>query len=435
MENILVKRAEFLHGRIPAPPSKSYTHRAIIIGSIDRSSRIRNPLFCDDTERSIDACRNLGASMKIKKDLIIIDGWNQNPKKPEVELNFGESASSLRFMIPLCGLVNGEVTLTGEGSLKKRPNDYLVRNLRKLGMEISGKGKFHTVPIRIRGKGKLHGGKILLEGDIYSSQFISALLLAFPLAGEDTLIRIRGKLVSKPYIDITIDVLQKAGVKVVNREYREFEIPGAQKFRGLDYPVSGDYSSSAFILAAGCILDSDVEITELEDDRQGDRKIVDFLREMGADVKRSGKKIIVRGPYELDGGEFDCCDTPDLVPVLAILASSARGKTRIFNISHLRIKESDRIGSLAEELSKLGVKVKPGPDYLIIDGSATKLRGGIVDSHGDHRIAMALSVLGLKTEGICIKGGESISKSYPDFINDLKSLGADIKMEERKWRA
>ena len=241
---------------------------------------------------------------------------------------------------------------------------------------------------------------------------------------RDTTIIIKDKVVSRPYIDITLDVLNRAGVKIQRRGYGRFFVKSGQGFKlKKDFIIHGDYSSAAFLIAASCLIKSDVIITDMVKDRQGDRKIVDILNKMGARIKHSGDRIEIRGPFELKGIDIDCSDTPDLVPILLTVSCFAKGRTRIYNIGHLAYKESNRITAPAGELRKLGARIKIGRDKIIVQESSLRPQA-VVSSCNDHRIAMALAVLGLRTGGLIIKNSECINKSYPDFIRDLKALGA-----------
>lgn len=424
--SLIVNKTSKLVGKIKVPPSKSYTHRAVIIASMNGDSRIFNPLFCDDTAATFKACRSLGAEIRRLDNYWDIKGFNGKPIAPDHEINLQNSGTTLRFITSIAALADGRVTLTGEDSLLTRPNDYLVDTLTNLGIKVRGRGEKQTAPLIIE-DGKISGGEIRIRGDT-SSQFISSLLIACPRAEKDTTIKVIGNLVSKPYIEITLEVLKKAGIKIeADDNFRQFFIPAQQEFGSLgDYEIHGDYSSAAFIMAAACLVNSNVRLTDLVNDKQGDKRIIEILREMGAEIKKTRNTVHINGPFQLEGIEINCCKTPDLVPVLTILGVFAKGRTRIYDIAHLRAKESDRISSLTQELSKLNVSVEDGVDEIIVKNS--KPVPGAVFSHNDHRIAMALSLIGLKMGGITIENSGCITKSYPTFINDMKSLRANIEL-------
>ena len=423
-----VKKTPFLKGVLKAPPSKSYTHRALVIAALDNNTRIINPLFCDDTTATVKLMKQLGAGItKARhKDAACLNvvGFNGKPRLWGKGFNAGESGTLLRIVLPLIALSKGKHTVNGKGTLRQRPNAPIVQALRSWGINIHGRGKDHKLPIAIDSAGFIRGGEITVSGRI-SSQTISSLLIASSLAREDTTIIIKDKLVSRPYVDITIDILKWAGIEVKNKDYRVFKVKPRPflKPKG-DFVVHGDYSSVAFLLAAACLVPSDVTLTDLMDDKQGDRAILDILRKMGAVIDRKGNSVKVKGPFELRGIDIDCCDTPDLVPILAVLGCFAKGVTRLYNIEHLIYKESDRIAMPALELSKLGAHIDFTRKELLIKQSV--LQGGIVCPHNDHRLAMALAVAGLKSGGVTIQDARCVSKSYPSFFKDMRKLGAKL---------
>ncbi len=429
-DHIVSEKTARLEGVIKAPPSKSYTHRAVLIASMNGQSRILNPLDCDDIDETIDACKNLGAKIDKYKDksgnfLLDVKGFKGRPSKPLNAIRFRGSGTSLRFILPIICLA-GEATIWARnGSVQARPHKPLVEAIKALGADVSFTRDNGNMAITVRSK--LKGGQTDVDASI-SSQFISSLLIACPKAEKDTKIKVEGGLVSKPYVEITLDVLKDAGIKIEHTEnFDQFFIPAGQEFKDLgDYPIHGDYSSAAFLMAAACLVESDVTITDLVDDKQGDRKIIDILRSMGADIERTGDAVRINGPFELEGIDINCRETPDLVPVLAVLGAFAKGTTSIDDIPHLKHKESDRIESLTTELRKLGVNVEPEDDKITVRNSEPKT-GGVVHSHEDHRIAMALSLIGLKVGKLTVENGRCISKSYPNFVKDMQQIGANIE--------
>ena len=453
--DLKVGKAPHLRGVLEAPASKSYTIRAILAASLNGKIRIVNPLFSQDTQAAIKALVALGARIRKKEGSLQIRGFQgrpslrvksvhpalsypgQSPCGGKGGVNVGESGTLLRLILPIIALGKGKFEINGRGTLLKRPNKPIVEALLSLGVDIKGRGRDCRLPITIQGKGAIPGGKVFVSANM-SSQTISSLLMVSAFALRDTTIIIKDKVVSRPYIDITLDVLNRAGVKIQRRGYGRFFVKSGQGFKlKKDFIIHGDYSSAAFLIAASCLIKSDVIITDMVKDRQGDRKIVDILNKMGARIKHSGDRIEIRGPFELKGIDIDCSDTPDLVPILLTVSCFAKGRTRIYNIGHLAYKESNRITAPAGELRKLGARIKIGRDTIIVQepslrseaawamGSpTTALRPAVVSSCNDHRIAMALAVLGLRTGGLIIKNSECINKSYPDFIRDLKALGA-----------
>ncbi|MEK6568403.1 MAG: 3-phosphoshikimate 1-carboxyvinyltransferase [Candidatus Omnitrophota bacterium] len=421
--DLKVEKTPHLRGALEAPASKSYTIRAILAASLNGKVRIVNPLFSQDTQAAIKALEALGARIRKKQGLLQVRGFQGRPSLKDQGIVVGESGTLLRLILPIIALGKGEFKINGRGTLLKRPNKPIVEALLSLGVDIKGKGQNSHLPITIHGKGAIPGGKVAVSANM-SSQTISSLLMVSAFALQDTTIIIKDKVVSRPYIDITLDVLKRAGVKIQRRGYGRFFVKSGQGFKlKKDFIIHGDYSSAAFLIAASCLIKSDVIITDMVKDRQGDRKIVDILNKMGARIKHSGDRIEIRGPFELKGIDVDCSDTPDLVPILLTVSCFAKGRTRIYNIGHLAYKESNRITAPAGELRKLGARIKIDRDKIIVQESSLRPQA-VVSSCNDHRIAMALAVLGLRTGGLIIKNSECINKSYPDFIRDLKALGA-----------
>ena len=427
MTDVLIKKTDSLSGEVSAPPSKGYTHRAVIVSSLsDGLSRIDNPLICDDTLATIDACRLLGAEIKILDGRIEVAG-RSNPETPEDVIFCRESGSTMRFLTPVCALAPGISVLTGGASLRRRPMAPMLEALNQLGVQCYSARGDGRPPLIVFGGG-VKGGEAEIRGDI-SSQFISGLLFASPKAERDVKLTLTTELNSKPYVDMTIDILEKCNVKVdYLPEERTFTVTSGQSYSPLDYDVEGDYSSASFLLAAAALLPSRVEVTNLrEESLQGDRAIINILRGMGASLEVKRDKVEIEGSVEsLRGLSFDACDTPDLVPVLIVLGCFADGETVIGGVERLRWKESDRVKVLIAELRKLGGKLKLDGDRVIVKGSR-RLKGAKLYSHGDHRVAMALAVAALASEGETeIRGFECIRKSYPNFIQDILKIGGKI---------
>jgi len=424
--NIVVEKTPKLSGTVKAPPSKSYTHRAIMVGSINGICRIINPLYSNDTLATINAWRKLGAVIQKRPRTLRIKGCNGLPRPKGNSLNVGEAGTLLRFILPIVALAKGRIKINGEGTLLDRSNKTIIDALRSWNINISGIGKDHKLPIRLNGKGEIKGGKTRVSGKD-TSQTISSLLIVAPFAKNDTTIIVKDKLVSKPYVDVTVDVLQKAGIRVKNKHYKRFYVKCSQQFKSQKkLIIHGDYSSAAFLLAVASLLSSNVVVTDLANDKQGDRKFISILVKMGAKIKRVKNTLKIKGPFELKGINIDCSDIPDLVPILAVLGCFAKGKTKLYNIAHLAHKESNRITAPAGELMKLGADISTTKNSIIVRQSC--LKPGHVSSCDDHRIAMALIVAGLKIGDVRIRGVECISKSYPNFIRDIKSLKGKIKI-------
>jgi len=423
--NIIVEKTPKLAGTVKAPPSKSYTHRAIMVGSVNGICRIINPLYSNDTLATINTWRKLGAVIKKGRQSLRIKGRNGLPCPKSACINVGEAGTLLRFILPIVALVKGKIKITGEGTLLDRSNKTIIDALRSWDIDISGTGKNHKLPIRLKGNGEIRGGKTRVSGKD-TSQTISSLLIVAPFAKDDTIIVVKDKLVSRPYVDVTIDILRRAGIRVKNKNYKRFYVKRGQQFRSQKkFIIHGDYSSAAFLIAAASLLPSNVIITDLVNDKQGDKKIISILNKMGAKIKRIKNTLKIKGPFELKGINIDCSDMPDLVPILAVIGCFAKGKTKLYNIAHLAHKESNRITAPAGELMKLGANVATTKNSIIVRQSY--LKPGHVSSCDDHRIAMALVVAGLRIGDVRIRGVECILKSYPNFLRDIKSLKAKIK--------
>jgi 3-phosphoshikimate 1-carboxyvinyltransferase len=415
-------------GCVSAPPSKSYTHRAICTGALSTHTLIYNPLISADTEATIEASMAFGASIDLD-DEIMIDGVEGRPKLPDNIIYAANSGTTLRFMMAIASLVNGTTVLTGDASLRKRPNHALIGALNDLGARVTSTKGDGTAPIIV--KGRLKGGETYIDG--LSSQFISALLIASPLADGETTIHVED-LRSRPYVEMTMDVLKEAGVKIesdfahmsADSPSAKFHIDGDQRYDLRSFTVPGDFSSSSYILASAAITNSEVLIRDLSPSKQGDSKIVEILNDMGANISWDYDIVHVSGA-DLHGSEIDVYDVPDLMPIIAVLGAVADGETEITNAEHLRYKESDRLHTMTTELRRMGVKIDEKRDGLVIKGS--KLKGCRLNSYNDHRIAMALTVAGLAAKGnTVINDIECVNVSYPNFFHDLMRLGADISI-------
>ncbi|HBR14590.1 MAG TPA: 3-phosphoshikimate 1-carboxyvinyltransferase [Candidatus Omnitrophica bacterium] len=425
--NLCVKPADYLKGKIQLPASKSYSIRAFMIAACGGRSTIIQPSDCDDAKVSMSVARSLGAGVvQIKPNTWGITAFQHKPALSRI--NVKESGTVLRFLLPLLALQSKKARVTGEGTLKGRPNLYLTQTLRRMGIDIKGEGSSEGIPIHMKG-GTLRGGKIEIDGSL-SSQFISALLITCPQLVENSHLILKGKkLVSTDYIAMTRQILHKTGVEIVPRSGKEYFIKGRQKFQGLkNFVVPSDYGLAAFLLAAAALIPSNVILNGSFQDGliQADGRILEFLENMGVKMSKVSGIMRIKGPFSLKGGDFSLKDCPDLVPIMAILALFAKGRTRLYDIKHARAKESDRISDLRGELLKTGAKVLETEKELIIYPQDYYKQNCCLDPHNDHRLAMAFCVLGLKI-GVCVKDIECTRKSYPRFTQDIKSLGASIK--------
>lgn len=410
-----------LKGRLNVPPSKSLCHRAVIGASLSGGvSNLENILFSDDIRATIRAMEKLGSKIeRVGEAGLKIEGSFINDLD-RLEINCKESGSTLRFLIPISLLSQGQVVFNGEGELRSRPLDPYYSIFDEQGIEYkTDSGK---LPLEI--KGELRSGEFKLAGDI-SSQFVTGLLFALPLLEGDSKIAIVGDLESKGYVDLTIDVLEEFGIEIENKNYKQFLIKGRQAYKARDHRVEGDFSQAAFWMVAA-ILGGQIESGSLNPDSlQADKAIVDLILKMGGDLSFQDGFFIAK-ESKTHGITIDASQCPDLVPILAVLAALSKGRTKIINAARLRIKESDRLKAISSELNKLGADVKEVGDSLVIDG-VKSLKGGQVDSWKDHRIAMALAIASIKCkEELVITNSHAVTKSYPHFWEDFKKLGGRL---------
>jgi len=416
-----------LEGTVRAPPSKSYMHRYLACALLaSGESRLRNPSTCSDAIASLRACKSLGAIIRRKHEELMLKSTG-SLKKPKDVINCGGSGATIRFFTAISSLAPGIVILTGNKSLKRRPMAPLIASLRQLGVECYALGNNDTLPVVVFGD-NVKGGYTLVEGNV-SSQFVSALLMTLVKAKGCSRIEIKGPLESKGYVEITLNVLRKFGGRVkTSKDFKIFDIEAPQDLSPIVVEVPGDYSIAAFFAVAGAIIEgSKVRIEGLvKDDVQPEKEFISILEETGAKVSVSSNWLVVEGPSDLSGFEFNAKDNPDLVPPLLALASFCEGKTIIEGCSRLKFKESNRLESLPTELKKVGVDLKVEGDRIVVKGRR-KVEGGIVSSWMDHRVAMSLALVGLRSEqGIVIEGFEAVSKSHPDFVYDLVKLGGVV---------
>lgn len=417
---ITVRRSE-VRGRASAPPSKSYTHRALLCSALaEGESTIVAPLVSDDTEATADLLERLGVEINRGSKAWRVEGGAFH--EADGDLYCRESGTTLRFMTALCTLVDGESRLTAGRTLSKRPIGPLVEGLNHLGAQCSSDWGFP--PLIIVGRGRLRGGVAEVPGDV-SSQFVSAMLLVAPMTEEGATIRLTTPLESKPYVFMTIDALRHFKVEAsASPDLEELSVR-RQRYEPTAYRVEGDWSSTAYPLAAAA-LTGRVEMRGLNTgSSQADVKILDVLRVMGAKISYGEESVAVERTG-LEGIEVDVSDQPDLFPVVSALCAAAEGRSLIHGTRRLRFKESDRLRAMAEGLKRMGVKTVEKDDAFLIEGTVP--RGGVIDPKEDHRIAMAFGVLGLAAEGeTTILDAECVSKSYPEFWGTMEALGADVR--------
>lgn len=417
--NVRIKPSK-LKGIINIPPSKSLSHRAIIAASLAKGrSIISNVLLSEDILATISGMKALGASIEINKDTLIIEGSEVTRKESVIDCN--ESGSTLRFLIPLALCIDEEVTFIGRSRLVKRPLDIYFDLFDKQNIKYEYNENY--LPLKINGA--LKPGLYKVRGDV-SSQFITGLLFTLPLLKGDSTIEITTKLESKGYIDLTIDILNKYGITIDFNE-STINIKGNQSYKPCDYQVEGDYSQSAFYFLAN-MFGNDIKLKGLRDDSyQGDKKIVEDIKALGGTIYKDNDLTWAK-PEMLKPATISFSQTPDLGPALTVLASTISGTSYFVDAERLRIKECDRITCMKEELQKLGASIEEEQDKMIIHGRT--LHGGVVDSHNDHRVVMALSMIStIVNEDLVITNAESVKKSYPHFFEDFKSLGGKINYE------
>ncbi len=434
-------RRSTIKGEISAPPSKSYTHRAIAIASLAKRSDIFYPLISGDTKATINAARCLGVTIEVEREQeekvtrITIEGTEGSPGTPEDVIHAENSGTTLRFFTAISSLCEGAAVLTGDASLRTRPNLPLLNSLNDLGSEAFSTKGDGTAPIVV--KGRLRGGETTIDTSV-SSQFISALLIACPFAEKNSYL-LANNLTSVPYMRMTTEILEKAGVEVhfsratTSHDY-SFQVEGGKSYDLRRFTVPGDFSSASYLLAAAALTDSELKMRNLFPSAQGDSRIVELLKEMGVEIRWNKEEgvVEVKGAEDatLKGITVNMRENPDLVPTIAVLAAVAAGTTEITGVAHLRYKETDRLRFLREELRKMGVRIEEKEDGLLIEGKKKKeLKAAKVYSHEDHRLAMALTVAALSAGGeTVIEGAGCANISYPSFFEDMLDLGADITL-------
>lgn len=427
--DVAISRSE-VAGRVRAPPSKSYTHRAILAAGYADSTAVRNPLVSADTRATMRAVEAYGGSVSVDEgdSPLTITGFDGRPSVPTDVIDCTNSGTTMRLTTATAALVDGCTVLTGDDSLRSRPQGPLLDAIEQLGGRAGSTRKNGQAPLVIGGP--IEGGTVSIPGDV-SSQYVTALLMAGAVTSDGITIDLETELKSAPYVDITRELLGAFGVGT-ERTDNGFVVKGGQAYRPTDseYTVPGDFSSVSYLLSAGVLAaDSTFTVDGVYPSAQGDSAIVEILERMGADIdwdRETG--IITAGRSSLTGITVDVGDTPDLLPTIAVLGAAAGGETHIVNAEHVRYKETDRVAAMASELEKLGARVTEEHDALTIHGDESTLRGARVAGYDDHRIIMALSVAGLLAEGTTtIENAEHVDVSFPGFFGVLEEIGADIR--------
>lgn len=403
---------------ISMPGSKSYTNRALIMAALTKGPVcLKKPLYSDDTKAMIECLRTLGLKIETDPDQIIVHEDIECIEDRHYELFAHDSGTTVRFMLALLCIVPGIKIIQGSTRLNERPISDLVDALRELGAVIEYCDKEGQLPIKISSS-VLSGQSVHLKGEI-SSQFCSAILLISPYISKGFTIHIKGPLISKPYIEMTLNCMQEWGVKVV-QENGNYFVPQCQSYRNKQYVIEGDFSSAGYFFAIASLTKSTIILENLNSDSvQADRKFLEILEKMGNIVSYEENRISIQGKQIL-ATSFDMEDCPDQVMTMAVLAAFAKGVTKISGVRSLRVKETERVLAIKKNLSKMGVMTEDTHDTLTIHGGSP--HAAEIDTYNDHRIAMAFAVAGMYLPGIVICDPEVVNKTFPTFWEVLRSL-------------
>jgi 3-phosphoshikimate 1-carboxyvinyltransferase len=424
MEQLTLNPINKINGEIFLPGSKSLSNRALLIAALAKGvTKITNLLVSDDIKHMLNALTSLGIEYNLSECgtecTVVGNNGFFNTSEP-LELYLGNAGTAMR---PLCAALaasDGEFVLTGEPRMKERPIGHLVNTLAQLNADVEYLEDHDYPPVKINGK-DLSGSSVSIDGSI-SSQFLTAILMIAPLLKTDTNIVIEGELVSKPYIDITLNIMERFGVKVQNNGYQSFSVQGNQSYQSVDkYMVEGDASSASYFLAAGAIKGGEVTVHGVGKlSVQGDKHFADVLEEMGAEVIWNDESITVKGK-PLTAVDMDMNHIPDAAMTIATTALFATGTTTIRNIYNWRVKETDRLFAMATELRKVGAEVIEGEDYISITPTAS-IKHAEIDTYDDHRIAMCFSLVALSSTPVTINDPKCTAKTFPDYFDKLASV-------------
>ncbi len=416
---IEIKPVQNLQATITVPGSKSYTNRALLIaGLTDGECRLEKPLVSDDTKHMIRALKAFGISVQEEKEAFIVSGRGGKLSTPEEDIFIGNAGTTMRFLTTFSALVPGKTRLDGDERMRQRPLADLLHCLTQMGVKAVSANGNGCPPIDIAG-GEVPGGEVQLAGD-KSSQYLTSILLSAPYFKNDTCIHIQGNLTSKSYADITLDIMKTFGVSVINESYQRFKVKAGDRYNAQTYQVESDWSSASYFLAAAAVTGGEVTLTDINPHSvQGDAQFTSVLEKMGCRVEKKSNTLQIKG-NPLKGITINMNNMPDAVQTLAVTALFAEGETVIQGIGNLRIKETDRILALANELTRLGAEVETGEDYLVIRPG--DYRGAEIETYDDHRMAMSFAVAGLKIPGIRIKNPTCVEKSFPDFFQRFANL-------------
>ncbi len=418
-----VKKSD-IKGEIYIPGSKSHTIRALFFSLLaDGESKILKPLISDDAISALNTIISFGGEVSKTGLDYVVRGKGKNINLPEDIINVGNSGTTLRIALSVASLIDGWTVFTGDSQIRSRVLESLMKALNNLGATTISTRNNYKAPVIVKGVAK--GG--ITELDAVTSQFLTSLLISCPLMERDTTIKIV-RLNEKPYVDMTLWWLNKFGIKYENHNYKEFFIKGGQTYKPFIETIPGDFSSATFFLVLAAISKGKIKLKNLDmTDVQGDKRVVWILQEMGAKIEINDKEksITVEGG-ELKGIEIDMNDIPDALPALAVAGCFAKGETRLLNVYQARLKETDRIKTMAQELTKMGADIKELEDGLIIKQS--KLKVAKVNGHYDHRVVMALAIAGLNLEGeTIIDTAEASSVTFPEFLESVRLCNGNLE--------
>lgn len=436
--NLKVKNISNIGGVVKAPPSKSYSHRAIILASLAKgTSKLYDMLYSEDTLASINVCQTLGAQITKKDDCLeVIGTGGKLHNSSENPIDLANSGTTLRLMTSVASLSDNDVILTGDESLQTRPMDLLINSINYLGIDAKSLKDNGKAPILI--KPGYVGGETNISGSV-SSQYISSILISSPLSDKGVTLFVLPEFKSRPYVDMTLDIMKKFGCHVFKgfyikhddciKEHKscridEFKVK-KQEYKSCDYTVEGDFSSASYLLACIAINGGHAKVLNLfKKSKQGDKVILEILEKMGACIEIYDDYVEISSDGKLKGIDINLSNAPDLLITVAVLAAMAEGTTNITGVKHARVKETDRIDTTCRQLEKLNCQLEEFEDGMSITGGVS---GGIVDSCGDHRLAMAFSLIGLKHD-IEIVNGEVFDVSFPNFIESMAEIGFELEL-------
>ena len=413
-----------VRGAVFLPGSKSMTHRAILMAALaNEPSIIINPLCSEDTLYTAQALEELGCKLEwvtegegVKLRILPLPYRDTNfsdQHSAPLHLFVGNSGTTMRLLLGFLGAVKGRFVLDGSARMRERPVGPVAESMSQLGVRCRFLEKDGYPPVEVFSSG-LNGGSVLVDAR-KSSQFLSAVLIAAPKAREDVIVRWLEPVASFPYVAMTIRMMRERGIEIRELDQNGLIIPAPQTYRAGTFTVEGDCSSASYFWATAALTGGEVRTEPVfQESYQGDAEFLQVLSAMGCSIARDERSVTVRGPERLNAVDVDMNAMPDMVPTLAVLAAFASGKSIIRRVGHLRIKESDRLKAVASELSKLGVKVEEGEDFLVIYGGTAK-GGADIETYDDHRIAMAFSLAGLKIPGVRIKNPDVVRKSFPEY--------------------